>query len=1122
MNCTIARTGISNALLVALFVSAFAPSSHAQSEKKVAAEVAAPRALTTDTLTTPLGIDSNRPAFGWKLVDARRGAKQTAYEIRVATGTEKLRDGTASVWDSGRVASDASVGVRYGGPELSPMTRYYWRVQVWDQDGKPYPASDTTWWETGIGPAASTSEWAESQWIGYEDPEHELVREADAAWITNPPVDKYEPRGDTRHDFRLSFDLKKPVKRAVLYATGQDTVSAWVNGTAALEARPLPPYEQMAWKKYVSADVTRTLHVGPNTLAIEALLYSKPRGKDDNLSRTPMNATLYMEYADGTAQVLKSGDGPWKATLNASGEWHGEGYDDASWPAAIVYETAKNDFGQMEQIGKPWATGPVKMLRRKFTAAKPVRSARLYATALGAYEFHMNGERVGDQILAPGWMDFREHVPYQTYDVTSQVRQGANAIGALLAPGWYSTPLMWFGQGWNYGVTPPAIRAVLRIEYADGSVGSVSTDGSWKADVSPILFAEIYDGETYDARREQAGWDSAGFRDADWHAAERVRPNEPKIESQYFEPIREERTTTAKAITNPKPGVWVYDFGQNLAGVPRLRVSGPAGTDVRLRFAEIVNDDGTIYIDNLRTAKATDHFILAGKGAEEFQPKFTFHGFRYAEITGLAGKPDAETLKAVVIHTDAPFSVELKTGSAMINQLWSNILWGQRSNFVGVPTDCPQRDERLGWAADAQVFWRAASYNMSIAAFSEKFAGDFRGTQSGTAMYGIFAPGTDTENPGYGTGWSDAGVIIPWTSWIQTGDTRVIEENWDAMEKYLGAIGADNPDHLWKKNYGIPFGDWLAPEGPTPENLIATAYWAYDVDLMRQMAHATGRKDAEGKYTALFGDIREAFQKAYVRDDGFVGAVQPASPFDPEAAKHMSKEPMDSQTTYVLALHMNLLPDALRPLAAKRLVDLIAKNNWRLGTGFLGTPYLLEALTTTGHSDVAYRLLLNTDYPSWGYLVDKGATTMWERWNGDQMKGQPGMNSYNHYAYGAVADWVYRYAAGIDTVESDAAFHTILLHPTFDARLGSLDFAYESAYGKIESSWKVAGGSATWTLVIPPNASGRLPLTSSDAARWKLDGKPLAANQKLKSTQADSGATFEMPAGRYAFTVKLQ
>jgi alpha-L-rhamnosidase len=529
-----------------------------------------------------------------------------------------------------------------------------------------------------------------------------------------------------------------------------------------------------------------------------------------------------------------------------------------------------------------------------------------------------------------------------------------------------------------------------------------------------------------------------------------------------------------------------------------------------------------LYTENLRTAKATDHFILAGKGVEEYEPAFTFHGFRYMEISGVAAKPRAEDVQAVVFHTDAPFTASLKTGSAMLNQLWSNILWGQRSNFVGVPTDCPQRDERLGWSADAQVFWRAASYDMDLTAFSRKFSADLRGTQVGTPMYGIFAPGTLTPNPGYGTGWSDAGVIVPWTSWIQTGDKKVIEENWSGMEKYLAAIREANSDFLWRKNYGIPFADWLSPEGVTPVDLIATAYWAYDVTLMKQMAHATGKAADEQEYGELFEKIKSAFNQAFVRPDGFVGGVPPPPVFASGTAATLSDKPVETQTGYVLALYMDLLPDALRQTAAKRLVDRLEANRWRLGTGFLGTPYLLAALTETGQADVAYRLLLNTEYPSWGYLVDHGATTMWERWNGDQMRNDPSMNSYNHYAYGAVADWIYRYAAGVDTTPSDPGFRTILLHPTFDRRLGSLDFSYECGYGTVHSSWSISANKATWKLTIPANATGSLPLSRDQKEAFTLDGKSLAQNSRLHSKESNGLEIYEVPSGSYQFEVTLR
>jgi alpha-L-rhamnosidase len=671
--------------------------------------------------------------------------------------------------------------------------------------------------------------------------------------------------------------------------------------------------------------------------------------------------------------------------------------------------------------------------------------------------------------------------------VTARLHHGRNGITALLAPGWYGTPLEWFQQPNNYGDTPPALRAQLRIEYTDGSVQWVATDTSWKAMPSFILHSEIYDGESQDLRKDWPLWGAGdGLKNAI-----AIEPKPIRIEAQEFQPIRVEQTLTAKSVTEPKPGVYVYDFGQNFAGVELLRVSGPAGTQIQVRFAEIVNDDGSLFVDNLRTAKATDHFILSGNENEELMPHFTFHGFRYLEITGLSAAPPKEVVTALALHTDAPFTAHLTTGSPMINQLWKNILWGQRSNFVGIPTDCPQRDERLGWMGDAQVFWRTAAYNMNLAAFSRKFAADMRGTQVGTPFYAIYSPGTVVPNTGFAAGWSDAGVIIPWTSWLQSGDTSIIDENWAAMEKYLDAIEAANPEGLWKNSSGIPFADWLSPEGRTDYVLVATAYWAYDVTLMQQMARATGRSADEAKYAQLFEKISAAFQKQFVHEDGYVaGADNSPSVFgqidNPNAVAHGG----DTQAGYVLALHMNLVPEKLRPAVAQKLADKIEANHGLLGTGFLGTPYLLEELARTGHPDLAYKLLLNTAYPSWGYLVEHGATTMWERWNGDQMKGDPSMNSYNHYAYGAVADWLYRYAAGVDASPLDAGFHTVKLHPIFDARLGSVTFDFESPYGTIHSDWKITGTTAVWHLTLPANTTGKLSLSAEEAVHYRLKPEP--------------------------------
>lgn len=1065
---------------------------------------ARPAELACDSLIRPLGVDSRQPLLSWKLEDSRRGARQTAYRVLVADSPAMLAKNAGNVWDSGSVKSGQSVGVVYAGPALEPEKRYYWRVQVWDKDGKPYPASETSWWETGLIKPAN---WR-AQWIGYEDPEHAAVRAAKAEWVTNPAVPDYKGNGNTHHELRLAFDLPRQVESATLYTTGEDTVAAWVNGRQVMEASEQVPWGRLPWRTYASAGVGRQLHAGRNLLAIDALLY----GRADR-SQTPINAVLYVKFTDGSSTVFKTGQGDWKSAFNASGEWYAPQYKDDSWAAPAPYPSVRDAFGNAEGLGIPLQTPPVSALRKQFAVNKPVRSARLYATALGAYQMSLNGIKAGDQIMSPGWTDYRQRVTYQTFDVTSSLHSGQNAVGAYLAPGWYETPLEWVGQGNNYGATQPALKAQLRIEYTDGSVDWIASDDSWKADISPILSAEIYNGETYDARRFQAGWNTPSFDDAKWRSAALVHPHEPEIIWQSFQPIRETQLIQPKAVTNPRPNVFIYDFGQNLAGAVRIQVQGRAGTDVRLRFAELLNADGTLYVANLRNAKATDHFILSGKGLEEYQPSFTFHGFRYLEVTGIPSALPAASVHAVVLRTDAPETVQLKTGSAMVNQLWSNILWGQRSNFVGLPTDCPQRDERLGWTADAQVFWRTASYNMDLTAFSRKYAADLRGTQAGTAMYGIYAPGTSKPHSGFGPGWSDAGVIVPWTSWVQTGDKTILEENWTAMERYLDAILEANPDHLWKNNGGISFGDWLAPEGRTSQELVATAYWAYDASLMRQMAHALGKDGDEQKYARLFDNIRSAFQEKFVRPDGIVGAEEASS-------KEHDRGLLETQTSYVLALYMNLLPDADRSPAAKRLVDRIAANGWKIGTGFLGTPYLLEVLADTGHADVAYRLLLNTEYPSWGYMVEHGATTMWERWNGDKMLGDPGMNSFNHYAYGAVAEWMYRYAAGIDATALDAGFHTIELHPNFDARLGSLDFAYESQYGTIRSSWLVASRETTWKITIPPNTTGRLQLPPSQAQGYSVNGEPLIKSSFRQTVVQENGSlTFVFPAGAYSFQI---
>ncbi|WP_109484333.1 alpha-L-rhamnosidase [Occallatibacter savannae] len=1086
--------------------------------------------LQVDNLDRPLGIDDAAPRFSWQLSDGTRGAKQTAYRVTVATRPELLAGNKVDVWDSGKVTSGQSLNVKYVGPALKASARYFWRVSVWGANGKQYPASGAEWWETGLmsSGSGSASAWT-GAWIGWETPEEAAERKAPAKWIANPDAKPGKPDSETKYAYRVLVDVDRPVKQVVLFATAEDTVSAWVNGQKVLTAAAFPPYHHLPWKKFVRADVTGQVAQGKNTIAIESVHYIDKYGESRRSDAPPMIATVVVLYADGTSSTTVS-DANWKTAAEPASGWETKDFDDAGWKGAVVWEQ-KPGPGNPPVLA-PWIPDSVKELRKEFDAKAGVKSARLYATALGTYQLFLNGKRVGDSVMAPGWTDYREHVPYQTYDVTGLVRSGGNVISALLAPGWYSTALEWLQQPNNYGNTPPALRAQLRIEHQDGRVEWVATDETWKAGPSYIVSSELYDGERQDLRiATPADHDSlvnqessvmngalSAVREAEtFQPAQVIEPKEIAIEAQDFEPIRVERTIAAVKVTEPKPGVFIYDFGQNMAGVEKLSVAGPAGTDVQVRAGEVLNPDGTLYTENLRTAKVTDHFILSGHGEEELVPQFTFHGFRYVEVSGLQSAPKVEDVKALVLHTAFPFTAELKTGSTMINKLWSNILWGQRSNFVGVPTDCPQRDERLGWSADAQVFWRAASYNADLAPFSRKFAADLRGTQVGNPYYGIYAPGTAREQMGTGAAWSDAGVIIPWTSWIQTGDTLVVDENWAAMRKYVDGIETRNPNGIWHVDSGVPFGDWLSLEGRTKEDIVATAYWAYDVEMMRQMAHATGRAEEEEHYAKLRDKIREAFQKKFVEKEAYIPAADNGpNPFGDINNPNAKAKGGDTQTGYVLALHMNLLPDDLRSAAADRLVKKIEENHGLLNTGFVGTPYLLEELTRTGHKKLAYDVLLNTGMPSWGYVVEHGGTTTWERWNGDQMTDDPQMNSYNHYAYGAVADWIYRYAAGIDTTPLEAGFHTVALHPVFDARLSPLEFRYQSSYGEIMSGWTVNGDSAEWNVTLPANTTGRLELTPAEAGKWKIDGGALSGSPKVK--KVDGG--FELPAGTYRFEIQ--
>ena len=696
---------------------------------------------------------------------------------------------------------------------------------------------------------------------------------------------------------------------------------------------------------------------------------------------------------------------------------------------------------------------PAPYLRREFAANKALSRATLTATAHGVYVLSLNGKRVGDDHFAPGWTDYRKRMAYQTYDVTDLLQTGTNALGAALGDGWYAG-YIGFDRKRDYYGSRPQFLAQIRLEYADGTAENVGTDALWQGATGPILFSDMLTGETYDARLAMPGWDTPGFDASAWQPVTLVESaGEARLVAQADPPIVKTEELAVRSVTQTAAGTFIFDLGQNMVGWARLKVQGAAGTLVRLRFAEILNTDGSLYVTNLRSAKTTDTYVCSGQGAETYEPHFTFHGFRYVEVTGYPGTPGPEAITGCVLHSDIPKTGSFECSSPLVNQLVSNIDWGQRGNFFSIPTDCPQRDERLGWLGDAQIFVRTAAGNRDVAAFFTKWMHDVVDAQSPEGGFPDVAPRLVDLSDG-APAWGDAGVIVPWTIYQVYGDARILETNYAAMAHWIEFLRSVNTDHLWRNRRNNDFGDWLSIDADTDKELLATAYFAYDAALMSKIAAVLGKPEDAARYDGLFREIKAAFNTAFVADDARLRG--------------------DTQTAYLLALHFNLLPEEKRAAAAKHLVADIEAKNWHLSTGFVGVGYLCPVLTEMGYAEVAYRLLLNETFPSWGYSIRHGATTIWERWDGwtaDKGFQEPGMNSFNHYSLGSVGEWLQRYVAGIDTDPARPGYAHLLLRPRPSRRLSSVRAAFQSGSGRITSAWTLEGENFQWSVTVPPNVT---------------------------------------------------
>jgi alpha-L-rhamnosidase len=769
---------------------------------------------------------------------------------------------------------------------------------------------------------------------------------------------------------------------------------------------------------------------------------------------------------------------------------------------------------QWIESGLPGDTvlGPCPMFRRAFEIKKVVNSARLYITAHGLYEASVNGQRVGDAYFTPGWTSYKTRLQYQVYDVTPTMKMGANAIGVVLGDGWYRGHLAWLDNKNIYGKNI-SLLLQLQLTYADGTSEIIVTDDQWKTSTGPITRSSIYHGEFYNANLEKSGWNTPTFDASNWQAVK--VSNESKenlIASQSSSITKHETFKPIKIITTPK-GEKVLDFGQNLVGWVQFKVTGKKGDVVAIHHAEVLDKAGNFYLENLRAAKAEIQYTLKGGGEETFEPHFTFFGFRYIKVDGYPGELNANNFQAIALYSDITPTGTFECSNTMVNQLQHNIQWGQRGNFLDVPTDCPQRDERLGWTGDAQAFARTASFNFDVDNFFAKWLKDLAADQQPDGRVPFVVPNVQKPTSGGSAGWADAATIIPWTMYLAYGDKKVLEDQFESMKSWVSFMQTNSTNDLWNK--GFHFGDWLffrpaddrdGRSAVTDKYLIAQTFYAHSVELVVKTATLLGKNDDVARYTDLLSKVKNAFLKEYVTPNGRLVS--------------------STQTAYVLALHFDMLPEELRKQAAEYLVQNIKSYENHLTTGFLGTPYITHVLTRFGYSDVAYQLLLQESYPSWLYPVKMGATTIWERWDGIKPDGSfqtASMNSFNHYAYGAIGDWLYRAVAGIDTYEDGVGYKHIRIKPNPGGGFTYANADLETRYGKVSSHWKIENGNFNLSIEVPPNTTATVFVPANSANEINESGKPITSIKEIKVTESKNNAVvLQVGSGHYAFSSKMK
>lgn len=957
----------------------------------------------------PIGLGDAAPTLSWR-IEGAGWIHQSAYRILASSNPRMLERNQGDVWDSGRIDGPSS-SVRFAGRKLRSGEQVYWKVQVIDASGHSV-WSEPSQWEMGL---LQPSDWS-GLWLAVENEEERGDRSAEPRWVEGASPSPSQPRS-----FRLSFRSDARQGQLTLVADGA-IVALRLDG----EPLEFPARDPNAFGGAPAARFDLQLKPGEHVLTIDvapiAGFFTKPT----------VALAAQLRLAE-TAALRRISDG-WETRLGA----------DAPWVGAIAVE---------RQPVFPWPATPGRLLRRGFVRHGPVRRARLHVASLGGYRLWLNGKRIGDDELQSEPADYSRRIPSRSYDVTQLLREGDNVLGALVGDGFFASYQAPEGR-FAYGSAPRRIHMVLDIESVGGEIQRVVSDKEWRHAVSPLSMSELYAGEDQDLRLWPEGWLDPSFNASAWSKVWEAPTPSAVCSPAHAEPIRIVRKLTPVSIRKLAEDRFLIDFGQNFAGRVRLHLKGKGGQQIRVRHSEVLDKAGLLDRRNLRAARAEDRYILRGAPAgERLEPMLTYQGFRYAEVEGIT-ELKADAISGLVLSSALEETGTFRIENPRLQRLWLNILWSQRSNFVGIPTDCPQRDERLGWTGDAQVFWDAAAFNMDVGGFTRSYCRILRDAQSQNGAFPLWAP--SPSGLGWGTtsatpGWADAGIMLPYVSFLHSGDTAIVEENWDAMTAYLKGIFATNPGGLWEKDRGADLGDWLALDAKspmdetTPKTLIATAMLARSIDQVAKMAAWTGRDVDAVHWREVHERVRSAFQQKFVDADGTVGN--------------------GSQCSFIMALALGLLTPTQHSAAGKLLAADIRRRGTLLSTGFLGTPLALDALASVGEEKLVWDLLLRNQYPSWGYMVERGATTIWERWNGDT--GDVAMNSFNHYALGAVAAFLYRRVAGIEPIEPGFARFRVAVLP--DEGIPSAGATLDTVRGRIETRWSRAAGRISLDISVPAN-----------------------------------------------------